>query len=209
MSALALVVVGFVGMEAVSYATHRWVMHGVAYGWHRSHHQPRRGRLERNDRFPLVFASIGIGLFLLGRGPVPWMWWIAIGVTAYGAVYALVHDVFIHRRLPIRIPASSYLVWLREAHGDHHRRGGEPYGMLLPLVRDRRPSGRSSTQRPLDPRTVVALDDDERQVHQDPVREHRDGTDRRVPQQRERSDRHRPPVAPLGPSGLDREGLET
>lgn len=137
MSAPLLVLTGFVGMEGVSYVVHRWVMHGFAVGWHRSHHQPPNGRFERNDRFPLVFAALGVTLFVLGQGPVPSLWWLAVGVTAYGAVYMFVHDVFIHRRLPIRLPSWRYLAWLRDAHRDHHVGGGEPYGMLLPLVRHR------------------------------------------------------------------------
>jgi hypothetical protein len=65
--------VAFLAMEAVSYAMHRWVMHGVGWGWHRSHHEPRRGRrLEENDRFPIVFATLSIVLFATGR------WWVAV-----------------------------------------------------------------------------------------------------------------------------------
>ena len=136
MSAVLLVVAGFVAMEAVSYAMHRWVMHGVGMVWHRSHHAPPQGRVERNDLFPLVFATIGIVLFALGSGPLPPLWWIGVGVTAYGAAYLVVHELFIHHRLRVRPPRSRYLDWLRASHADHHRRGGEPYGMLLPLRRD-------------------------------------------------------------------------
>lgn len=134
-------VVAFLGMEAVSYAMHRWVMHGVGWGWHRSHHEPRTGRFEKNDRFPIVFASVAVVLFATGR------WGPALGVTAYGALYATVHDVYIHRRVrSVRLPSTRYLRWLREAHADHHRSEGEPYGMLLPLVRDRS-SARSARAR--------------------------------------------------------------
>ena len=123
-------VVALVAMEAVSYAMHRWVMHGAGWGWHRSHHEPRRGRrFEENDRFPIVFALLAMVLFATGH------WSVAIGVTAYGALYALVHEVYIHRRVRIRLPRTRYLDWLREAHADHHRTGGEPYGMLLPITR--------------------------------------------------------------------------
>ena len=30
-------------MECVAWATHKYVMHGWGWGWHRSHHEPRRG----------------------------------------------------------------------------------------------------------------------------------------------------------------------
>lgn len=147
MTTTLLALAAFVGMEGVSYAAHRWLMHGPAIGWHASHHAPPTGRLERNDLFPAVFSLVGVALFALGSGPLPWLWGPAIGVTAYGLVYALVHDVFIHRRLPIPVPDNPYLRWLRASHADHHSGGGEPYGMLLPLVR-----------RPTRPASAAALD---------------------------------------------------
>jgi beta-carotene 3-hydroxylase len=132
--AVAVVSASFVAMEAVSYATHRWVMHGFARAWHRSHHAPARGRFERNDLFPLCFSVFGAALFA-GAGFVAGLRWVAVGVTAYGACYVFVHDVYIHRRLPSPVANNPYLDWLRESHRAHHQTGGEPYGMLLPLVR--------------------------------------------------------------------------
>lgn len=188
MTALALAAAGFAGMELVSYAVHRWVMHGVGMAWHRSHHQPPQGRFERNDRFPLLFAGVGIALFALGAGPWPPLWWVATGVTAYGVLYLVVHELFIHRRLAVPLPRWRYLAWLREAHRDHHTAGGEPYGMLLPLRRDRRHpistrdplerrppvrSTRAMPAHPLDARPVEALDGDEGRVDRDGVAQHR------------------------------------
>jgi beta-carotene 3-hydroxylase len=129
----------FAAMELVSYATHRWVMHGFAIGWHRSHHAPPIGRLERNDRFPLCFSLVGVALFAgAAVGPAV-LWPVAVGVTLYGVTYAVVHEVVIHRRLPVPVAGGRYLGWLRDAHLDHHLGGREPYGMLLPLVRQRSP----------------------------------------------------------------------
>jgi beta-carotene 3-hydroxylase len=131
-----LVVASFLGMEAASYALHRWVMHGFGMVWHRSHHRRREGRFEANDLFPLCFSAVGVGLFALATmGPaVGPLLWVAIGVTAYGACYMVIHDVHIHGRLGIRLPQSPYLDWVRESHALHHQYGGEPYGMLLPVV---------------------------------------------------------------------------
>jgi beta-carotene 3-hydroxylase len=136
LAGIGVAVACFVAMEAVSYALHRWVMHGFGMAWHRSHHVPHEGRFERNDLFPLCFSAAGITLFALATmGPaIGPLLWVAIGVTTYGAAYMLVHDVHIHRRLGVRLPRSAYLDWLRESHAIHHRFGGEPYGMLLPLV---------------------------------------------------------------------------
>lgn len=138
MSALALFVASFLAMELVSYAGHRWVMHGFGMRWHRSHHLPPAGRVERNDLFPLAFSLVGVALFAAASaGVASWLWWVALGVTAYGACYLFVHEVYIHHRLAVPMPRVRYLEWLRAAHADHHRRAGEPYGMLLPVTRDR------------------------------------------------------------------------
>jgi beta-carotene 3-hydroxylase len=136
LAAVAVAVGAFAAMEAVSYLAHRFVMHGAGMVWHRSHHVPTDGPFERNDLFPLCFSTVGVLLFALATmGPaVRPLLWVAIGVTAYGAAYLAVHEVVIHRRLPVRVPTNAYVDWLREAHRVHHRFGAEPYGMLLPLV---------------------------------------------------------------------------
>ena len=151
---------GFALMEPVTYAAHRWVMHGVGWSLHRSHHRrggpipgPGRDRpvvgplgggpplrswrdqLEANDWFPVMFAAGTVTAMAAGTtraslgGLVP----VAVGVTAYGAAYAFVHDVYIHGRFA-RLPRFAPLEHLRRAHGLHHRYGGEPYGMLCPYV---------------------------------------------------------------------------
>ena len=129
----ALVVASFLTMELVSYAAHRWLMHGPGMPWHASHHAPPTGRVEKNDLFPLVFSVVGVVLFVGASAGITVLWPIAIGVTSYGVAYLTVHEIAIHRRLPCAVPRLRYVRWLQRAHADHHRRGGEPYGMLLPL----------------------------------------------------------------------------
>jgi len=140
MIAAAAFVISFVAMEAVSYAAHRWLMHGPGMAWHSSHHAPPTGGLERNDLFPLCFSVLGFVLFALAAiGAVPaWVWWSAAGVTAYGVAYLAVHELFIHRRLAVPVPNVAYLRWLRDSHRAHHVDGGEPFGMLLPVMSRRR-----------------------------------------------------------------------
>lgn len=126
-----------VAMEGVSYASHRWLMHGPGFGWHRTHHAPPTGRWEKNDRFPLAFSLLGFGAFAVAAGPsrvLRPLRWIGAGATAYGAAYVFVHEVVIHTRVSRFVPRSRYLRWLRDSHRIHHLYGGEPYGMLLPLV---------------------------------------------------------------------------
>lgn len=156
MIALLAFVVAFAAMEAVSYSVHRWVMHGPGMVWHASHHAPPRGRLERNDLFPLCFSMLGVaGFALAAAGAVPWwVWWAAAGVTAYGAAYLAVHELFIHRRIAVRVPDIGYLRWLRRSHRAHHVDGGEPYGMLLPVM------SRGDRERVAANRTAAATDAD-------------------------------------------------
>lgn len=139
-------VLAFVAMEPVTYLTHRFVMHGPGLVWHRSHHARRaapeaggRGGLERNDWYPVVFASTTITLMLIGS-LVPALFVlvpVGAGITAYGLAYLFVHDVYIHRRLAGGLRRRRRLDRLARAHALHHRFGGEPYGMLLPVIPSR------------------------------------------------------------------------
>jgi beta-carotene 3-hydroxylase len=132
----AVVLAAFLGMEGVTYAAHRWLMHGPGMAWHRSHHAPPAGRFERNDLFPLCFAVLGVVAFAAAAisPALVALRWIGLGMTLYGVAYLFVHEIVIHGRLPVALPAWSYLRWLRESHRIHHLFGGEPYGMLLPVV---------------------------------------------------------------------------
>ncbi len=143
-----LVVVGaFLGMEGVSYLAHRFLMHGPGMGWHRSHHVPTEGAFEKNDLYPLTASSLAISAFALGTwGPqVRPLVLVGAGMTLYGLSYLFVHEVYIHGRLGSATwrtgaraaPLSGVvrvLERLKEAHRVHHLFGGEPYGMLLPVV---------------------------------------------------------------------------
>ena len=122
-------------MEAVSYLAHRFVMHGFGMGWHRSHHRRTESRFEKNDLFPVIFAGATILAMTAGTTlpSLHALYVVGIGVTLYGASYAFVHDVYIHGRLG-RLPSMALFEWLKESHRIHHLFGGEPYGMLLPIV---------------------------------------------------------------------------
>jgi beta-carotene 3-hydroxylase len=138
MRAGVLAIVAFAAMEPITAFTHRFVMHRFGLVLHRSHHRPTHRGWQRNDMFPLLFAGVVCtGLWLGFHHPaladlVP----IGTGITTYGAAYAVVHDVYIHRRLrwfgDTRIPVLERLA---AAHAVHHRTGGPPFGMLVPIVR--------------------------------------------------------------------------
>ena len=132
------VVTAFVAMEGVSYLAHRFVMHGPGMGLHRSHHRRSPSRFEANDVFPVGFAAVTILAMTAGTTlpSLDVLFDVGIGVTLYGAAYAFVHDVYIHGRLG-RLPEVAPLEWLRSSHEIHHLFGGEPYGMLFPVVPSR------------------------------------------------------------------------
>ena len=122
--AVVLLVLGaFDGDGGVSYAAHRWVMHGSGMGWHRSHHAPPAARLERNDLFPVCFSAVGV---LLLRS-APWgskrFGGSALGVTAYGAAYLFVHEVYIHQRLRVPVPAPALPRVAADVAPRHHQSG--------------------------------------------------------------------------------------
>ncbi|MGI8581092.1 MAG: hypothetical protein ACR2KX_02800 [Chitinophagaceae bacterium] len=52
-------------MEVVAWITHKFVMHGLLWRWHKDHHKKEAsGFFEHNDFFFLIFALPGIaGLF--------------------------------------------------------------------------------------------------------------------------------------------------
>ena len=135
MSSTTVILLAFVAMEAVSYLAHRFVMHGFGMGWHRSHHRRSPTRFEKNDLFPVFFAG-GTILAMTAGTTLPsleLLYTVGIGVTIYGAAYGFVHDVYIHARLG-RLPEIGVFEWLKESHRIHHLFGGEPYGMLFPVV---------------------------------------------------------------------------
>lgn len=127
----------FIAMEAAAWATHKYVMHGIGWVFHRDHHQPQAGFFEKNDTFFLVFAIPSfLGLFIGLSQQQPWLWGAGAGIAAYGICYFLVHDVFIHQRLPwFKHTNNVYFRAIRKAHKVHHKHlgpeQGECFGMLL------------------------------------------------------------------------------
>ena len=121
-------------MEPVAALAHRAVMHRpLGWGWHRSHHGPRRAGWEANDWFPVVFAGATILVMAAGGSSVRLA---GAGVAAYGLVYAVVHDLCIHGRLSSGRPQlpGRWLKRVAAAHAVHHRYGVAPYGFLVPIV---------------------------------------------------------------------------
>lgn len=122
-------------MEGVAWVAHRYLMHGVGWGWHQSHHKPASGWFEKNDLYAVSFSVVVIALFLVGTRWEP-LWWAALGITAYGAIYAFVHDMLVHQRGGFRwSPRRGYFKRLLQAHRLHHavegRDGTVSFGFLF------------------------------------------------------------------------------
>jgi len=137
-SIIAVIAITFMVMEAVAWATHKYVMHGFLWHLHADHHKKDHyGFLERNDSFFLIFAVPSMALFAVGSYQglhTPWLW-IGLGILVYGIAYFFVHEVFIHQRIKwLRNTRSAYFLGIRKAHKMHHKhlgkQDGECFGML-------------------------------------------------------------------------------
>lgn len=140
----------FCFMEAVTWFTHKYIMHGFMWYFHEDHHQPGYPHpLEKNDFFFVIFAIPAIVLFYFGlQGGLNYLFFIGLGITLYGLAYFIVHDVLIHRRFKwFQKTKSPYLLGLRKAHKIHHKyldkEDGECFGMLFVPLRYFREAFRS------------------------------------------------------------------
>ena len=129
----------FVFMEFVAWFTHKYVMHGFLWTFHKDHHvKETDGFFERNDFFFLIFAVPGSLCMFFGIdiGFSFFLFWIGLGITLYGAAYFFVHDLFIHQRFKVLSKTrNKYLLALRRGHKIHHKHlgkeNGECFGMLI------------------------------------------------------------------------------
>lgn len=139
--AALIVLASVAAMEGVAWASHKYIMHGWGWGWHRDHHEQHGGFFEKNDRYALVGAAMSIAMFAIGS---PWLagdaaWepgtWIGLGILIYGIIYTLVHDGLVHQRWFRWAPKRGYAKRLVQAHRLHHatvgRAGGVSFGFVL------------------------------------------------------------------------------
>ncbi|HKL02780.1 MAG TPA: sterol desaturase family protein [Cryomorphaceae bacterium] len=146
---IAIVILTFLGMEFTAWFMHKYVMHGIGWYFHRDHHKKEPGIFEKNDVFFLIFAipSWLFMMFGMMHGN-DWKLYVGIGIAIYGACYFLVHDVFIHQRLPwFKRSDNIYFRAIRKAHKVHHKNTdkeeGKCFGMLLVPFKYFREAGRS------------------------------------------------------------------
>jgi beta-carotene 3-hydroxylase len=127
----------FLFMEGVAWFTHKYVMHGFMWNWHRDHHNHHKGFFEKNDLFSVVFSVIAAGSIMIGL-EVTSVWYLApigFGVTLYGICYFVFHDIIVHRRIRLKMKHTNpYMLRIMRAHYIHHkvhtRDGAEAFGFL-------------------------------------------------------------------------------
>ena len=134
---VALVLGTFLFMEGVAWFTHKYVMHGFLWSWHRDHHNHHNGVFEINDLFAVVFSLTAITLSFIGVEFPQWSYlaWIGAGVTLYGLFYFIFHDIIVHRRVKMKVDTSGrYMQRIMRAHYIHHKvhskEGAEAFGFL-------------------------------------------------------------------------------
>ena len=132
----AAVIVGTIVMEAVAWAAHKWIMHGLLWSLHEDHHRPHKGLFEKNDLFVLFFGGISFALIYGGAATGLWtMFWFGIGTAVYGILYTIFHDIIFHKRIKLKVPKWPYLQRIINAHRVHHsgrddQRNAKSYGFL-------------------------------------------------------------------------------
>jgi len=132
--AIFIIVATVVGMELFSWAIHKYLFHGILWRIHKTHHGKKKGWFELNDIFSLSFALTAIFLMITGRNNLDFYFWIGAGITLYGVIYFVFHDVFMHNRFKSFKTNNSYLLRIRRAHKIHHKslekNPSESFGLL-------------------------------------------------------------------------------
>lgn len=145
---------------------HERLWHGPLWALHEPHHRPGNRALNSNDLLSgshappaALLCFLGsLGMVVHGHPAFHAGFGVGVGATAFGLAYFLVHDGFIHGRLPLaglrRVP---YFERIRRAHLVHHGTNAEPYGMFAPTFAPRVSSTREEepwnapTQTPCSP----------------------------------------------------------
>lgn len=122
-------------MECFAWWMHKYVLHGILWFIHKSHHRPRKGWFEVNDWVGLFFVIPAMALLYYGKEHQSYIWWIGMGIMVYGIFYFFLHDIIIHRRIKFKHRFQNrYLKRLIRAHKIHHKHlqkeDSEAFGFL-------------------------------------------------------------------------------
>lgn len=127
----------FLLWEGVAWWSHKYIMHGFLWSWHKSHHSVHHHRFERNDLFFVVFSLPSIGLIIYYSAVSFNVYGISagVGIMCYGIFYLVFHDILVHQRIPWKPGRlGRYVRRMIHAHYVHHRKhtreGCEAFGFL-------------------------------------------------------------------------------
>lgn len=121
-TAIVFMVLGFAAMEISGWFIHKYLMHGPLWMIHKTHHQPSKTFFELNDLFSVLFGSIALILIFKGVDSLDFRFWMGVGISLYGVLYFILHDVLVHRRLKwFDRPQNGFLKGIFKAHQAHHR----------------------------------------------------------------------------------------
>jgi beta-carotene 3-hydroxylase len=113
----------FLFMEFAAWFAHKYIMHGAFWFLHKDHHDAGYKVFQRNDSFALFFAipswlCIMLGVIYHSNVSI----WFGSGIAAYGVIYFIVHEIFIHQRIKyFKNSDNWYLRGIRRAHKMHHK----------------------------------------------------------------------------------------
>lgn len=131
-------IVAFIAMEFMAWFSHKYIMHGSMWHFHKDHHDhSNESFFEKNDIFFLIFAIPSwLGIMLGAMHGFDFKFYIGIGILLYGIAYFLVHDVIIHQRFKWFSKSENwYVKGIKRAHKIHHKSLGkhdsENFGMLI------------------------------------------------------------------------------
>lgn len=146
LAATLVVLATVLAMEFVAWSSHKYIMHGFGWGWHRDHHERHDRTFEKNDLYAIVGAGMSISMFAIGspmvRGAAAWEpgTWIGLGILVYGVIYSLIHDGLVHQRYFRWVPKRGYAKRLVQAHKLHHATAGKEGGVSFGFVFARDPA---------------------------------------------------------------------
>ena len=135
---ISIVIGTFIFMEGVAWFTHKYIMHGLLWNLHKSHHKVHKHFFEMNDLFAVIFSIPSILLIYIGYSYESYsiLKYFGIGIFLYGVAYLIFHDIIVHRRIKINFKINSeYMKRIMNAHYVHHKvhtkEGAKAFGFLF------------------------------------------------------------------------------
>ena len=127
----------FAVWEGVAWFSHKFIMHGLLWCWHQSHHTVHEKMFKKNDLFALVFSlpCIFILYYATQIHYNPYLISVGIGVFGYGLFYFIFLDILVHQRIKWNPhKKNKYLKRMINAHYVHHskhtKENCEAFGFL-------------------------------------------------------------------------------